>query len=162
MVRTKQTERKSKKGRAGRKQLATKAARKSAPTTGGVPKPPMIPEQSVTKDFIGPVQMNEFLTEVGVRVYLRLRLTQMLSRLREDKKRTFAFTVAPGHQFEASLLKILGDYKYEYRVKLGQVDGQRCVFGYILNYEEVYARKAAALKVEIAARRAERNAKRVT
>ena len=36
MARTKQTARKSTGGKAPRKQLATKAARKSAPATGGV------------------------------------------------------------------------------------------------------------------------------
>ena len=39
MARTKQTGRKSTGGKATRKQLATKAARKSAPATGGVKKP---------------------------------------------------------------------------------------------------------------------------
>ena len=39
MARTKQTARKSTGGKAPRKQLATKAARKSAPGTGGVKKP---------------------------------------------------------------------------------------------------------------------------
>ena len=39
MARTKQTARKSTGGKAPRKQLATKAARKSAPTAGGVKKP---------------------------------------------------------------------------------------------------------------------------
>merc|ERR1711924_287437 len=39
MARTKQTARKSTGGKAPRKQLATKAARKTAPTTGGVKKP---------------------------------------------------------------------------------------------------------------------------
>ncbi|CAI9266570.1 unnamed protein product [Lactuca saligna] len=39
MARTKQTAHKSTGGKASRKQLATKAARKSAPTTGGVKKP---------------------------------------------------------------------------------------------------------------------------
>ena len=39
MARTKQTARKSTSGKAPRKQLATKAARKSAPATGGVKKP---------------------------------------------------------------------------------------------------------------------------
>ena len=39
MVRTKQTARKSTGGKAPRKQLASKAARKSAPSTGGVKKP---------------------------------------------------------------------------------------------------------------------------
>ena len=39
MARTKQTARKSTGGKAPRKQLATNAARKSAPATGGVKKP---------------------------------------------------------------------------------------------------------------------------
>ncbi|KAJ0577998.1 putative transcription factor Hap3/NF-YB family [Helianthus annuus] len=39
MARTKQTARKSTGGKAPRKQLAYKAARKSTPTTGGVKKP---------------------------------------------------------------------------------------------------------------------------
>ena len=39
MARTKQTARKSTGGKAPRKKLATKAARKSAPTSGGVKKP---------------------------------------------------------------------------------------------------------------------------
>ena len=39
MARTKQTARKSTGGKAPRKQLATKAARKSAPATGGIKKP---------------------------------------------------------------------------------------------------------------------------
>ena len=39
MARTKQTSRKSAGGKAPRKQLAIKAARKSAPATGGVKKP---------------------------------------------------------------------------------------------------------------------------
>ncbi|KAG8299648.1 histone H3.2 [Homalodisca vitripennis] len=39
MARTKQTARKSTGGKAPRKQLATQAARKSAPATGGVKKP---------------------------------------------------------------------------------------------------------------------------
>ena len=39
MARTKRTVRKSTEGKAPRKQLATKPARNSAPTTGGVKKP---------------------------------------------------------------------------------------------------------------------------
>ncbi|KAI7732496.1 hypothetical protein M8C21_024215 [Ambrosia artemisiifolia] len=39
MARTKQTARKSTSGKAPRKELARKAAMKSAPTTGGVKKP---------------------------------------------------------------------------------------------------------------------------
>uniref|UniRef100_A0A8C3N726 Uncharacterized protein n=1 Tax=Geospiza parvula TaxID=87175 RepID=A0A8C3N726_GEOPR len=47
MARTKQTARKSTGGKAPRKQLATKAARKSAPATGGVKKPHPLPLCSV-------------------------------------------------------------------------------------------------------------------
>ncbi|KAF6214314.1 hypothetical protein GE061_009054 [Apolygus lucorum] len=48
MARTKQTARKSTGGKAPRKQLATKAARKSAPATGGVKKPHrIVPELSL-------------------------------------------------------------------------------------------------------------------
>jgi histone H3 len=39
MARTKQTARKSTGGKAPRKHLATKVARKSAPTSGGIKKP---------------------------------------------------------------------------------------------------------------------------
>uniref|UniRef100_A0A8C4XP58 Histone H3 n=1 Tax=Falco tinnunculus TaxID=100819 RepID=A0A8C4XP58_FALTI len=45
MARTKQTARKSTGGKAPRKQLATKAARKSAPATGGVKKPHLLNEK---------------------------------------------------------------------------------------------------------------------
>jgi histone H3 len=54
MARTKQTARKSTGGKAPRKQLATKATRKSAPATGGVKKPhryyrPLVRE--IAQDF---------------------------------------------------------------------------------------------------------------
>ena len=61
MARTKQTARKSTGGKAPRKQLATKAARKSAPATGGVKKPhrcvsdydcPTLPAFAVTWMYI--------------------------------------------------------------------------------------------------------------
>src|SRR5258705_4176034 len=47
MARTKQTARKSTGGKAPRKQLATKAARKSAPATGGGKKPHPYPPRTV-------------------------------------------------------------------------------------------------------------------
>ena len=60
MARTKQTARKSTGGKAPRKQLATKAARKSAPATGGVKKPHRCVRMSVQGPSC-PVQ-HEFLT----------------------------------------------------------------------------------------------------
>jgi len=52
MARTKQTARKSTGGKAPRKQLATKAARKSAPATGGVKKPHRYRPGTVSNFFI--------------------------------------------------------------------------------------------------------------
>ncbi|KAK7684057.1 histone H3.1/H3.2 [Cerrena zonata] len=53
MARTKQTARKSTGGKAPRKQLASKAARKSAPSTGGVKKPHRYkPENYLSKDWL--------------------------------------------------------------------------------------------------------------
>ncbi|KAK6138374.1 hypothetical protein DH2020_027848 [Rehmannia glutinosa] len=49
MARTKQTARKSTGGKAPRKQLATKAARKSAPATGGLPFQRLVRE--IAQDF---------------------------------------------------------------------------------------------------------------
>jgi len=46
MARTKQTARKSSGGKAPRKQLATKAARKATPYTGGVKKPHRYPSRN--------------------------------------------------------------------------------------------------------------------
>ncbi|CBI18192.3 unnamed protein product, partial [Vitis vinifera] len=51
MARTKQTARKSTGGKAPRKQLATKAARKSAPATGGVKKPHRFRPGTIAQDF---------------------------------------------------------------------------------------------------------------
>ena len=56
MARTKQTARKSTGGKAPRKQLATRAARKSAPATGGVKKPKRI---SNTKDGVSDFALYE-------------------------------------------------------------------------------------------------------
>merc|ERR1712133_33692 len=57
MARTKQTARKSTGGKAPRKQLATKAARKSAPATGGVKKPHRYRPGTVALREIGRYQL---------------------------------------------------------------------------------------------------------
>jgi hypothetical protein len=62
MARTKQTARKSTGGKAPRKQLATKAARKSAPSTGGVKKPHRY--RYFMNDYIAPVEFWTFLFEI--------------------------------------------------------------------------------------------------
>ena len=64
MARTKQTARKSTGGKAPRKQLATKAARKSAPTTGGVKKPHRYRPGTVALRYVLPA-VEAWLQELG-------------------------------------------------------------------------------------------------
>nr|BAD90788.1 histone 3 [Marchantia polymorpha] len=64
MARTKQTARKSTGGKAPRKQLASKAARKSAPSTGGVKKPHRYKPGTVALREIGRYQKS---TELLIR-----------------------------------------------------------------------------------------------
>ncbi|CAI8612919.1 unnamed protein product [Vicia faba] len=59
MARTKQTARKSTDGKAPRKQLATKAARKSAPATGGVKKPHRFRPGTVALRFQKPTSVSK-------------------------------------------------------------------------------------------------------
>jgi hypothetical protein len=76
MARTKQTARKSTGGKAPRKQLATKAARKSAPATGGVKKPHRFALDPVQQEegpvFVPPVvgSATELLWKVTLTVLL--------------------------------------------------------------------------------------------
>lgn len=67
MARTKQTARKSTGGKAPRKQLATKAARKSAPSTGGVKKPHRYrstfpPDLNISTGFRSDVNMKSYIS----------------------------------------------------------------------------------------------------
>ncbi|ROI15896.1 histone H3.3 [Anabarilius grahami] len=79
MARTKQTARKSTGGKAPRKQLATKAARKSAPATGGVKKPHRYRPGTVALREIRRYQKS---TELLIRKlpFQRLAVTRWLSR----------------------------------------------------------------------------------
>ncbi|XBI26132.1 hypothetical protein VPH35_050916 [Triticum aestivum] len=66
MARTKQTARKSTGGKAPRKQLATKAARKSAPATGGVKKPHRLaPYQKSTELLIRKLPFQRLVREIA-------------------------------------------------------------------------------------------------
>ncbi|ODV88256.1 hypothetical protein CANARDRAFT_5550 [[Candida] arabinofermentans NRRL YB-2248] len=90
MARTKQTARKSTGGKAPRKQLASKAARKSAPTTGGVKKPHRYKPGTVALREIRRFQKS---TELLIRKlpFQRLRVTiqkkdiQLARRLRGER-----------------------------------------------------------------------------
>jgi len=68
MARTKQTARKSTGGKAPRKQLATKAARKSAPSTGGVKKPHRY--RYFMNDYVAPVEFRTIIFKTENQVNL--------------------------------------------------------------------------------------------
>ncbi|KAK3606648.1 hypothetical protein CHS0354_035642 [Potamilus streckersoni] len=76
MARTKQTARKSTGGKAPRKQLATKAARKSAPATGGVKKPHRYRPGTVALREITKPWKSLILNRVYFPVCLVLKFTQ--------------------------------------------------------------------------------------
>ncbi|KHJ88043.1 histone H3 family protein [Oesophagostomum dentatum] len=82
MARTKQTARKSTGGKAPRKQLATKAARKSAPATGGVKKPHRYRPGTVALREIRRYQKS---TELLIRKLPFQRLPSELDTFVEDK-----------------------------------------------------------------------------
>ena len=85
MARTKQTARKSTGGKAPRKQLATKAARKSAPTTGGVKKP--------HRYRPGTVALREIRCDTAARERFRDDVARR-ERTRRDDARGFATSTA--------------------------------------------------------------------
>ena len=80
MARTKQTARKSTGGKAPRKQLATKAARKSAPATGGVKKP--------HRYRPGTVALREKSTELLIR---KLPFQRLVREIAQDFKTDLRF-----------------------------------------------------------------------
>jgi hypothetical protein len=85
MARTKQTARKSTGGKAPRKQLATKAARKSAPATGGVKKPHRYRPGTVALREIRRYQKS---TELLIR---KLPFQRLVREIAQDFKTDFRF-----------------------------------------------------------------------
>ncbi|XP_031232142.1 histone H3.3-like [Mastomys coucha] len=77
IARTEQTDRKSTGGKASRKQLATKAARKSAPSTGGVEKPHRYKPGSVA---LCEIRRNQKSTELLIRKLLFQCLVQEIAQ----------------------------------------------------------------------------------
>ena len=88
MARTKQTARKSTGGKAPRKQLATKAARKSAPSTGGVKKPHRYRPGTVALREIRRYQKS---TELLIR---KLPFQRLVREIAQDFKTDFRFQSA--------------------------------------------------------------------
>merc|ERR1712113_496528 len=103
MARTKQTARKSTGGKAPRKQLATKAARKSAPSTGGVKKPHRYRPGTVALREIGRYQKS---TELLIR---KLPFQRLVREIAQDFKTDLRFqSAAIGALQEASEAYLVG------------------------------------------------------
>ncbi|KAE9461856.1 hypothetical protein C3L33_06197, partial [Rhododendron williamsianum] len=105
MARTKQTARKSTGGKAPRKQLATKAARKSAPATGGVKKPHRFRPGTVALREIRKYQKS---TELLIRKLPFQRLVREIAQdfktdLRFQSSAVAALQEARRHKFEIKL-----------------------------------------------------------
>ncbi|KAJ8383660.1 hypothetical protein AAFF_G00216310 [Aldrovandia affinis] len=102
MARTKQTARKSTGGKAPRKQLATKAARKSAPSTGGVKKPHRYRPGTVALREIRRYQKS---TELLIR---KLPFQRLVREIAQDFKTDLRFQSA-GPCSEAYLVGLFED-----------------------------------------------------
>ncbi|XP_032974858.1 histone H3.3A-like [Rhinolophus ferrumequinum] len=103
MARTKQTARKSTGGKAPRKQLATKAARKSAPSTGGVKKPHRYRPGTVAFYEIRRYQKS---TELLIR---KLPFRRLVQEIAQDFKTDLRFqSAAIGALQEASEAYLVG------------------------------------------------------
>ncbi|XP_028634778.1 histone H3.3-like [Grammomys surdaster] len=102
MARTKQTARKSTGGKAPRKQLATKAARKSAPSTGGVKKPRYRPGTVALHD----IRRYQKSTELLIR---KLSFRRLVRETVQDFKTDLCFqSAAIGALQEASEAYLVG------------------------------------------------------
>ena len=107
MARTKQTARKSSGGKAPRKQVATKAARKSAPATGGVKKPHRYRPGTVALREIRRYQKS---TELLIRKAPFLRLVRKISQgYKEDLRFQTTAVLALQQAAEAYLVGLFED-----------------------------------------------------
>ena len=103
MARTKQTARKSTGGKAPRKQLATKAARKAAPVTGGVKKPHRYKPGTVALREIRRYQKS---TELLIR---KLPFQRLVREIAQDFKSDLRFqSAAVGALQEAAEAYLVG------------------------------------------------------
>uniref|UniRef100_A0A3B5L3W2 Histone H3 n=1 Tax=Xiphophorus couchianus TaxID=32473 RepID=A0A3B5L3W2_9TELE len=112
MARTKQTARKSTGGKAPRKQLATKAARKSAPSTGGVKKPHRYRPGTVALREIRRYQKS---TELLIR---KLPFQRLVREIAQDFKTDL--------RFQSAAIGALQEASEAYLVGLGHFPAGRC------------------------------------
>lgn len=113
MARTKQTARKSTGGKAPRKQLATKAARKSAPSTGGVKKPHRYRPGTVALREIRRYQKS---TELLIR---KLPFQRLVREIAQDFKTDLRFQSAAIGALQVRLFINL--IKFNYYLNLGNL-----------------------------------------
>ena len=103
MARTKQTARKSTGGKAPRKQLATKAARKSAPATGRVKKPHRYRQGTFA---LREIRRYQKLTELLIR---KLQFQRLVREIAKDLKNNIRFQSSAVAAFqEASEAYLVG------------------------------------------------------
>ena len=114
MARTKQTARKSTGGKAPRKQLATKAARKSAPATGGVKKPHRYRPGTVALREIRRYQKS---TELLIR---KLPFQRLVREIAQDFKTDLKF------QSQAIFVFVPGSFYYMERQPLARSRNEGC------------------------------------
>ena len=113
MARTKQTARKSTGGKAPRKQLATKAARKSAPATGGVKKPHRYRPGTVALREIRKYQKS---TELLIR-----KVSQCIKPSYRDIQSADLASLFPQLPFQRLVREIAQDFKTDLRFQSSAV-----------------------------------------
>src|SRR3979409_558273 len=112
MARTKQTARKSTGGKAPRKQLATKAARKSAPATGGVKKPHRFRPGTVGRREIRRYQKS---TELLIR---KLPFQRLVREIAQDFKTDLRFQASAVMALQEAAVAYLVSYFPNIRIEL--------------------------------------------
>uniref|UniRef100_A0A0E0DXA3 Core Histone H2A/H2B/H3 domain-containing protein n=1 Tax=Oryza meridionalis TaxID=40149 RepID=A0A0E0DXA3_9ORYZ len=115
MARTKQTARKSTGGKAPRKQLATKAARKSAPATGGVKKPHRFRPGTVALREIRKYQKS---TELLIR---KLPFQRLVREIAQDFKTDLRFQSSAVAALQEAVREIAQDFKTDLRFQSSAV-----------------------------------------
>lgn len=135
MARTKQTARKSTGGKAPRKQLASKAARKSAPSTGGVKKPHRYKPGTVALREIRRYQKS---TELLIRKLPFQRLVSFSDRSSEHSANRRSITVAAvANVMCAQVREIAQDFKSDLRFQSSAIGAlQESVESYLVSLFE--------------------------
>ncbi|KAJ8565662.1 hypothetical protein K7X08_008238 [Anisodus acutangulus] len=134
MARTKQTARKSTGGKAPRKQLATKAARKSAPATGGVKKPHRFRPGTVALREIRKYQKS---TELLIR---KLPFQRLVREIAQDFKTDL--------RYAATIIAEMTDRVHMFLTGLGPHLVNECTMAYLNSNMDIARIQAYAQNLE--------------